>query len=572
MTSKQTQVPKVVEIMSAASHAVHPLPEHETVRKLQPRHVALIGIGGSVLTTISTASNMTNRKRTIGTAMFIAIGSGLTAGGPGSLFLAFVIWSTVIYSVNLATAELVTYLPLPSPFIRLSGRFIDPAIAIATGYNFFICQSVLVAFEITASTVIIRFWDTQGVVPKSLWIVVSIALYSALNLITVEYYGESEFWLAISKVFLAIALLLMTFVLMIGGNPQHDAFGFRYWRNPGAFAEYIKPGPTGHFLGFFQCLVTAAFIVAGPEVLSMTAGEAVNPRKTMKEAYRTVVARLIVFFVLGSLAVGILVPYDDEHLIDAINGGKPGAAKSPYVIALDRLHVPVMPHIINALILLSTFSAGNSMLFCASRVLHGLALEGHAPRVFAKCNRRGVPVYAVLVVLGLSLLAFLAVNKSSTVVLNWFINMVTSCELINFIVMLSTYLRFYQALACQGISRSSLPYMSRLNPYTAYYALSMLIMMIVSQGYANFIPGHWDLSSFFFSYAMLGIFATFYLAWKTIKRTHLVQITDMDLISGLAEVVEHEKFYKRADGGESSGCEQDKSQVSWPSKVCRIFF
>lgn len=114
----------------------------------------------------------------------------------------------------------------------------------------------------------------------------------------------SRFWFAISKVILITALIIMTFILMVGGNPQHHAFGFQYWKNPGAFAEYIKTGTTGRFLGFFQCMVSASFVIAGPDYLSMAAGEAINPRKTMPEAYRVVFARLVAFFVLGSLAVG----------------------------------------------------------------------------------------------------------------------------------------------------------------------------------------------------------------------------------------------------------------------------
>lgn len=231
--------------------------------------------------------------------------------------------------MNEATAEIVIYLPLTSPFIRFAGRFIDPAVGVAAGWNFFVCQAVLGAFEVTAMTVILQFWDTEEVVPKAVWITLVVVLYALMNLITVKYYGESEFWLAIGKVILIIALLLMTFILMVGGNPQHRAFGFQYWRDPGAFAEYIKTGTLGRFLGFFQCLVTAGFIIAGPDYISMTAGEAINPRKTMKEAYRVVFARLVIFFVLGSLAVGILVPYNDPGLIAAIEGGKPGAAKSP---------------------------------------------------------------------------------------------------------------------------------------------------------------------------------------------------------------------------------------------------
>jgi len=98
----------------------------------------------------------------------------------------------------------------------------------------------------------------------------------------------------------------MTFFLMVGVNPQHDAFGFRYWRNPGPMAEYLSTGNSGRFQGFVACLLSASFAVAGPDMLSLIAGEAKAPRTIMPKAFRTVFVRLILFFVLGSLAVGIV--------------------------------------------------------------------------------------------------------------------------------------------------------------------------------------------------------------------------------------------------------------------------
>jgi amino acid transporter len=86
-----------------------------------------------------------------------------------------------------------------------------------------------------------------------------------INLFGVKYYGEIEFWLAIGKVLLIVGLLLFTLVAMLGGNPLNDRYGFRYWRDPGSFAEYYTTGATGRWMGFLTCLIQAAFTVAGPE-------------------------------------------------------------------------------------------------------------------------------------------------------------------------------------------------------------------------------------------------------------------------------------------------------------------
>ena len=96
-----------------------------------------------------------------------------------------------------------------------------------------------------------------------------------------------------------------------------DRYGFRYWNNPGAFAELYRTGNLGRFLGFIQCLIQASFTIAGPDYVSMAAGEAENPRVVMPRAYNAVFYRLTTFFVLGSLCVGINVPYNDKEMSDA---------------------------------------------------------------------------------------------------------------------------------------------------------------------------------------------------------------------------------------------------------------
>ncbi len=320
-------------------------------------------------------------------------------------------------------AEMVTYLPISSPFIRFAGRYVDEAFGVAAGYNFFVFEAMLVPFEIVACNVIIHYWS--DVVPAGGIIAIVIVCYALINLFAVQWYGESEFWLALGKVLLIVGLIIYTFIVMLGGNPLGDRFGFRYWKDPGSFTELYYGGSLGRFLGFLQCLIQASFTIAGPDYVSMAAGEAENPRKVLPRAYKAVFYRLTTFFMLGSLCVGILVPYNDAELTEAFSTGKPGAAASPYVVSMNRLRIQVLPHIVNAMVLGSAFSAGNSYVYCASRSLFGLALEGKAPRIFARCTRNGVPIYCVALVLLISLLSFLQVSNSSAVVLGWFVNLVS---------------------------------------------------------------------------------------------------------------------------------------------------
>ncbi|USP74274.1 amino-acid permease inda1 [Curvularia clavata] len=495
-----------------------------THRKLKSRHIQLIGIGG-----------------TIGTALYVQIGRGLMNGGPASLFIAFSLWCTVILAVTLSIAEMVTFLPISSPFIRFAGRFVDDAFGFAAGWNFFVFEAALVPFEIVACNVIIGFWSSA--VPAGGIIAIVLVLYAVINMMAVKWYGETEFYAAIGKVLLIIGLLLFTFISMLGGNPEKDRYGFRYWKNPGSFTELYYDGELGRFLGFLQCLIQASFTIAGPDYVSMAAGETENPRKVMPRAYNAVFYRLTAFFVLGSLAVGINVPYNDPELIAAFKLGKPGAAASPYVIAMNRLRIEGLPHVVNAGVLASAFSAGNSYVYCASRSLFGLALEGKAPRFLTKCTKQGVPFYCVLVVLLIALLSFLQLSENSAVVLNWFVSLVTASQLINFSVMCFTFLRFYKACQVQGLDRNTLPYKGILQPYAAWYGLVCTFVMTFVGGYTVFLKGNWDVPSFLFSYLMVFIFPVLVIGWKIVKKSKWVKSHETDLVTDLAEIEEYHRTY-----------------------------
>ncbi|PGH27097.1 hypothetical protein AJ80_01284 [Polytolypa hystricis UAMH7299] len=94
-------------------------------------------------------------------------------------------------------AEMVTYLPISSPFIRFAGRFVDEAFGFAAGYNFFIFEAAMVLFEIVACNVIIHYWS--DVVPAAGIISIIIVIYGIVNIFAVKWYGESEFWMALGK-------------------------------------------------------------------------------------------------------------------------------------------------------------------------------------------------------------------------------------------------------------------------------------------------------------------------------------------------------------------------------------
>lgn len=222
---------------------------------------------------------------------------------------------------------------------------------------------------------------------------------------------------------LIIGLFLYTFIGMLGGNPLHDRYGFRFWRDPGAFAS---DDAVDRLKGVWRSVTWGTFAIAGPDFISLVAGEVKNPRRVVPRAYRTIIWRVLTFYMGSALCVGINVAHTDPALLGGPNSH--GAAKSPvslqsrasqlmshgqYVISMNRLSIPVLPDLVNALVLTSVFSTGSSYVFASSRTLYSLGIAGQAPKFVTLTNRRGVPYVAVLIILVASGITYLSVSNGT---------------------------------------------------------------------------------------------------------------------------------------------------------------
>ena len=234
----------------------------------------------------------------------------------------------------------------------------------------------------------VQFWNGAEEVNVAAWITIIIVVVVALNTLAVSIYGEAEFIFASIKIVTIIGLIIFAFIIDLGGGPTRDRLGFRYWKNPGAMKPYVADGDLGRFLGLFSTLANAAFSYSGVEICAVAAGETENPRRNIPKAVRRVFWRILFFYVIGSLAIGVLIPYNESRLLDAIHHNSPGGAASPWVIAIYRAGVPILPSIINAVILISATSAANAFLYTGSRYLYALAQNGQAPRFLLTCSRK----------------------------------------------------------------------------------------------------------------------------------------------------------------------------------------
>lgn len=485
-------------------------------RGLKSRHIQFIALGG-----------------TIGTGLFLGIGTAFANAGPVSVLLGYSITGVAIFGMMQSLGEMATWLPLPGAIPQYCARYVDPALGFAVGWNNWYQCSITLCAEISAAAVLVSFWDTDEKINQAVWIAIIIVLIVGLNIFAVSIYGEAEFCFAAIKILTILGLLLAAVVIWLGGAPDKDRRGFRYWKE-GAMKEYVGTGDTGRFTGLWSTLVNAAFSYGGVEMVAVAAGEAENPRKNIPKAVRRVFWRILFFYVLGSFMIGVCISSNDPQL--TAEGGH-GAQKSPWVIACKNALIPVLPHIINAVILSSASSSGNAFLYTGSRYLFGVAQNGQAPRFLLKCSKKGVPIYCVLITASISLITFMSVSTGANKVFLWFQNLTTIAQMITWCSVCFTYTRFKKALEAQGVDRNTLVFKSMGQPYTAWVTLVYFGLIITFNGFKVFTSVPWDnddLTSFFTAYIGIPIFVLLFIFWKVFKRTKVVNPANADIWSGKA--------------------------------------
>lgn len=493
-----------------------------TERGLKSRHVQLIALGGC-----------------IGTGLFVGSGAILSNSGPASLLLAYIIMSFVIWTIMNCLGEMTTYLPLsgasPPMYIH---RFVDESTAFAAGWNYWYAYAFLVPSEITAAAIVIEYWT--DVVPTAAWIAIIWVLIVALNIFMVKIFGETEFWFASLKIIAIVGLIIVGIVIFFGGAPSHDRLGFRYWKHD-AFKEYIVGGASGRFCGFWNALVRSGFsFIMSPELITISAGETEAPRRNIPKATRRFIWRLLFFYILGALVIGVIVSSSNPMLMS----GSGDASASPFVIGIKNAGIPVLNHIINGAILTSAWSAGNSFLFAGSRTLFSLATEGEAPAIFRYCNRWGVPVYAVLATSAVALLAFLNVSSSSASVFTWFTNLSTVSGFLAWLCVITAYLRFRKALQHFGVDDTR-PFKTAFQPYASYITFFIVSLLTITNGFTVFVGGSFNAGDFVAAYVTLPIFAALYFGHKAWTKNwkFVYPVEEVDVFTGLDEVERVEALY-----------------------------
>lgn len=257
-------------------------------RDLASRHINMIAIAGM-----------------IGTGLFLGSGRTIAIAGPVGALLAYILVGIAAAGISFTTGEITSFSTNTGGFVRHATQFVEPALGAATGWNFWYTIAIAVPADVSAATVLVQFWTTA--VHPAIWITIFLVFIVTINFCGVRLYGETEVVFASLKIMLILGLIIGGIVIDLGGGPNHDRIGFRYWRNPGAFNAYIMSGSAGHFLAFWKSMVPAAFSYGNIQIVAISGSETQNPRKLIPSATKKVFYRILIFYLCSIFVVGLIV-------------------------------------------------------------------------------------------------------------------------------------------------------------------------------------------------------------------------------------------------------------------------
>ncbi|MDO4777499.1 MAG: amino acid permease [Cardiobacteriaceae bacterium] len=477
-------------------------------RHLQTRHLSMIAIGGC-----------------IGTGLFMASGSAISEAGPGGALVAYAAIGLMVYFLMTSLGEMATYLPVSGSFSTYAARFVDPSLGFALGWNYWFNWVITVAADVVIAAVVVSYWEPMRFMPPWAWSVCFFGLIFALNLLSVKAYGESEYWFALIKV-LTVIVFLAVGVLTIFGILGGEYVGFANFTV--GDAPFLGGSAGGQFLTMLGVFLIAGFSFQGTELIGITAGESANPRESIPRAVRQVFWRILIFYILAIAVIGLLIPYTSPQLLGADTHE---IARSPFTLVFERAGLAFAAALMNAVILTSILSAGNSGMYASTRMLYAMGKDGLAWPVFAQTNARGVPMPAVLATAGVVLAIFLLqLNERLSESLYQYI--VAASGLTGFIAWLGiavSHYRFRRAYVAQGRNLDDLVYRAKWFPVGPLLALSLCVLVIIGQDTSLVLHGELDWNRILVTYMGLPVFFAFFFYHKLRYRTSKVPLMQVDL-------------------------------------------
>lgn len=406
-------------------------------QSLKTRQLTMMGLGSA-----------------IGAGLFLGSGVGVQAAGPAVL-ISYLVAGTLVILVMRALGELAAANPNSGAFSVYAQKAFGKTAGSTLGWLWWFQLVVVIAAEAVGAAGLLA--TVLPDLPVWLLSLVFVTVFTAVNVAGVRNYGEFEFWFAILKVVAIAAFLVIGAALILGWLPAVASPGLSNLFGNGGFA------PTG-VAGIASALLVVVFAFGGTEIVSVAAAETEDPVRSVGKAIRTVVWRIMVFYIGSILVIVTVVPWDSAQL------------KSPFAAVLGVARIPGAETAITLVAVIALLSALNANLYGASRMVYSLAERGEAPKALARLNRSKAPALAVL--------ASVAFGVGSTVlelyfpgkVLPLLLNLVGSTVLVVWTSVLLSQLVLRRRANRDG---HKLPLKMWAFPYLSYVAMAILAAIFI---------------------------------------------------------------------------------------------
>lgn len=419
-------------------------PEEGYKRGLHNRQIQMIAIGGA-----------------IGTGLFLGAGKAITKAGP-SLILAYAVCGAVIFVIMRALGELLMYRPVSGSFSEYAREFLGPYFGFVTGWTYWLFWVVTGITEVTAAATYVQFW-WHGIPQWASALVFTLVLYGA-NLISVKLFGELEFWFSMVKVTAIIGMILIGLgVITLGFSDAGPSASFTHlWADGGFFPKGIG--------GTLMTLQIVMFSFLAVELVGVTAGESVNPKKSLPRAINTVPWRIALFYIGALIIILSVVSW---------TAFEPGT--SPFVAAFAKIGLPAGAGIVNFVVLTAALSSCNSGMYSTGRMLRDLAKNGQGPKFFTRLTQNGLPLLGTTVSAAMMLVGVWINYQWPSKAFDYVVSFATISGMWAWIMILISHVRYRRASDRGLLPRSD--FRAPWGSWVSVVALAFIGVVIVLMGF-----------------------------------------------------------------------------------------
>jgi amino acid transporter, AAT family len=419
-------------------------------RKLTSWQLAMIAIGGA-----------------IGVGLFLGSAATIGIAGPGVL-ISYLFGAVIAMIMGYALAEMASVHPVAGSFGVYADKYLSPWAGFTIRVTYWFAQTVAIGAEVTAVGLYFGYWFPA--VPAWVWIVASSAVVLAVNAANVKMFGTLESWFAMIKVLAIAAFVLLGGALIVGirgiGQP---AIGLS---NLFANGGFLPHGWTGVWLAL--TLVITSYM--GIEVIAVTAGEAEDPEVSVPRALRSMVIRLIVFYLLAIFVILAVTPWTNI----AETGGR--LTGSPFVKVFRQVGIPFAGGIMNFVVITAALSSVNTNLYLCSRMIFSLSRAGYVPGTLGSVDARGVPLTA-LSLSGAGMLAAIVLALKGQQGFLLLYGTAVAAMFFVWTTILVTHIRFRNALPQE--QRRALPVRMPGHPVPSMIGIAVILALAVSTAFVD---------------------------------------------------------------------------------------